>query len=44
MEDLEKRGHSVTTVLGKGARMLSGTREENAQEILELVAAKGGLK
>ena len=30
--------------LGKGARMLSGTREENAQEILELVAAKGGLK
>jgi electron transfer flavoprotein beta subunit len=30
--------------LGKGARMLSGTREENAQEIVELVAAKGGLK
>jgi electron transfer flavoprotein beta subunit len=30
--------------LGKAARMLSGTREENAQEILELVAAKGGLK
>lgn len=30
--------------LGKGARMLSGTREENAQEVLELVAAKGGLK
>jgi electron transfer flavoprotein beta subunit len=31
-------------VLGKGARILSGTREENAQEVLELVAAKGGLK
>ena len=30
--------------LGKGARMLSGTREENAQEVVELVAAKGGLK
>ena len=30
--------------LGKGARMLSGSREENAQEIFELVAAKGGLK
>ncbi|HKU25243.1 MAG TPA: electron transfer flavoprotein subunit beta/FixA family protein [Candidatus Sulfotelmatobacter sp.] len=31
-------------VLGKGARMLSGTRDENAQEVAELVAAKGGLK
>jgi len=31
-------------VLGKGARILGGTREENAQEVLELVAAKGGLK
>jgi electron transfer flavoprotein beta subunit len=30
--------------LGKGARMLSGTREQNAQEVVELVAAKGGLK
>jgi len=30
--------------LGKGARMLSGTREQNAQEVMELVAAKGGLK
>lgn len=29
---------------GKGAHMLSGTREENAQEVVELVAAKGGLK
>jgi len=31
-------------VLGKGARFLGGTREENAQEVVELVAAKGGLK
>jgi electron transfer flavoprotein beta subunit len=30
--------------LGKGARMLTGSREENAEEVLELVAAKGGLK
>jgi hypothetical protein len=30
--------------LGKGARILGGTREENAQEVVELVAAKGGLK
>ena len=30
--------------LGKGARMLSGTREENTEEVAELVAAKGGLK
>lgn len=30
--------------LGRGARMLGGTREENAQEVIELVAAKGGLK
>jgi electron transfer flavoprotein beta subunit len=29
---------------GKGAHILSGTREENAQEVAELVAAKGGLK
>jgi electron transfer flavoprotein beta subunit len=31
-------------VLGKGARMLTGSREENAHEVFELVAAKGGLK
>jgi electron transfer flavoprotein beta subunit len=30
--------------LGKGARILNRSREENAQEVLELVAAKGGLK
>ncbi|HEV2470074.1 MAG TPA: electron transfer flavoprotein subunit beta/FixA family protein [Candidatus Sulfotelmatobacter sp.] len=30
--------------LGKGARILSGSREENAQEVAELVAAKGGLR
>src|SRR5437660_10288716 len=30
--------------LGRGARMLSAPREQNAQEIIELVAAKGGLK
>ena len=31
-------------VLGKGARMLDNSREENAEEVLELIAAKGGLK
>ena len=30
--------------LGKGAEMLKGSREENADKVLELVAAKGGLK
>ncbi len=30
--------------LGKGAEMLSGSREENVEKVLELVAAKGGLK
>jgi electron transfer flavoprotein beta subunit len=30
--------------LGKGARMLQGSREQNAEEVLELVAARGGLK
>jgi electron transfer flavoprotein beta subunit len=30
--------------LGKGAEILHGTREENIDEVLELVAAKGGLK
>ncbi len=30
--------------LGKGAQMLSGSREENVEKVLELVAAKGGLK
>jgi electron transfer flavoprotein beta subunit len=30
--------------LGKGAEILKGTREENVDRVLELVAAKGGLK
>ena len=30
--------------LGKGAEMLEGSREENIEKVLELVAAKGGLK
>jgi len=30
--------------LGKGAEMLTGSREENAEKVLELIGAKGGLK
>jgi electron transfer flavoprotein beta subunit len=30
--------------LGKGAEMLHGSREENADKVLELIGAKGGLK
>jgi len=30
--------------LSKEAEMLHGSREENASKVLELVAAKGGLK
>ena len=30
--------------LGKGAEMLSGSREETIDKVLELMAAKGGLK
>ena len=30
--------------LGKGAEILHGSREENVNKVLELVAAKGGLK
>lgn len=30
--------------LGKGAEMLHGSREENAEKVLELIGAKGGLK
>jgi electron transfer flavoprotein beta subunit len=30
--------------LGKSARMLDGTRDDNVERVLELVAAKGGLK
>ena len=29
---------------GKGAEMLHGSRQENAEKVLELIAAKGGLK
>ena len=31
-------------MLGKGAEMLHGSREDNAAKVLELVATKGGLK
>jgi hypothetical protein len=30
--------------LGTGARMLNNSREQNAEEVLELIASKGGLK
>jgi len=30
--------------LGKGAEMLNGSREENVEKLVELLAAKGGLK
>jgi electron transfer flavoprotein beta subunit len=30
--------------LGKGAEILHGSRAENIDKVLELVAAKGGLK
>jgi len=30
--------------LGKGAQILAGSREENAKQVVELIAAKGGLK
>ena len=39
-----KRVDYFVPTLGKGAEMLSGTREENVERVLELVAAKGGLK
>ena len=39
-----KRLDYFVPVLGKGAEMLSGSREENIDKVLELVAAKGGLK
>jgi electron transfer flavoprotein beta subunit len=29
---------------GKGAEMLEGSREENIEKLVELLAAKGGLK
>jgi electron transfer flavoprotein beta subunit len=39
-----KRVDYFAPSLGKGAEMLSGSREENVDKVLELVAAKGGLK
>jgi len=39
-----KRVDYFSLELGKGAEMLSGSREENVEKVLELVAAKGGLK
>jgi electron transfer flavoprotein beta subunit len=39
-----KRVDYFMPALGKGAQMLSGSREENVEKVLELVAAKGGLK
>jgi electron transfer flavoprotein beta subunit len=39
-----KRVDYFIPVLGKGAQMLAGSREENIDKVLELMAAKGGLK
>jgi electron transfer flavoprotein beta subunit len=39
-----KRVDYFVPVLGKGAEMLEGSREENIDKLLELLAAKGGLK
>ena len=39
-----KRVDYFVPALGKGAEMLRGSREENVDKVLELVAAKGGLK
>src|SRR5208282_2875721 len=39
-----KRVDYFVPSLGKGAENLRGTREENIDKVLELVAAKGGLK
>jgi electron transfer flavoprotein beta subunit len=39
-----KRVDYFVPVLGKGAQMLEGSREENIEKLVELVAAKGGLK
>jgi electron transfer flavoprotein beta subunit len=39
-----KRVDYFVPSLGKGAEILHGTREENIDKVLELVAAKGGLK
>ncbi len=39
-----KRVDYFVPTLGKGATILQGTRDENIDKVLELVAAKGGLK
>lgn len=39
-----KRVDYFIPALGAGAKMLEGSREENIEKLLELVAAKGGLK
>jgi electron transfer flavoprotein beta subunit len=39
-----RRTDYFVPVAGKGAEMLRGSREENIDRVLELVAAKGGLK
>lgn len=39
-----KRVDYFVPALGKGAEMLNGSREENIEKLLELLAAKGGLK
>ena len=39
-----KRVDYFVPAMGKGAEMLHGSREENADKVLELIAAKGGLK
>ncbi len=39
-----KRVDYFVPALGKGAEILHGSREENIERVLELVAAKGGLK
>jgi electron transfer flavoprotein beta subunit len=39
-----KRVDYFVPALGKGAEMLEGQREENIEKLLELIAAKGGLK
>ncbi len=39
-----KRVDYFVPTLGKGAEILQGSREENIDKVLELVAAKGGLK
>jgi len=39
-----KRTDYFVPAAGRGAQILEGSREENADKVLELVAAKGGLK